>query len=250
MQKIIIGIMLFCFSFTNIYAQETETKEAETAYSAEQYDRAIELYESLLKNYGASAELYYNLGNAYYKSGKIAQAILNYERAILIKPGDSDIRFNLELAKQQTVDKIEPLQDFFLKKWIRSVQNLIGVDFWAMIGIVGFVLFIGCLTLYFFSKWMYLKKTGFYLGLVLIITVIIVNIFASNQKKYLEDRRGAIIFSPTVTIKGSPDNSGTDLFLLHEGTKVFILISVGDWNEIALEDGNQGWVNKKDIVII
>ena len=247
---IIIGVILSGITCLTVLAQEEDIKNAETAYAAEHYDQATELYESLLKNYGASAELYYNLGNAYYKSGKIAQAILNYERAILIRPGDSDIRFNLDMVRQQTVDKIEPLQEFFLKKWIRSVQNLISVDYWATIGIAGFVLFIGCLVLFFFSKWMYLKKVGFYLGILLIVTVIIANIFACNQKKYLENRHGAIIFSPTVTVKGSPDNSGTDLFLLHEGTKVFIRISVGDWNEIVLEDGNIGWINKKDIVII
>ena len=247
---IIIGIILSGFLCNNVKAQDADIKSAETAYAAEKYDLAIELYESILMNYGASAELYYNLGNAYYKSGKIAQAILNYERAILIKPGDSDIRYNLDMVRQQTVDRIEPLQEFFLKKWIRSLQNLISVDYWAMIGITGFVFFVCCLILFFFSKWMYLKKIGFYLGIVLIITVIIANIFAFNQKKYLEDRRGAIIFSPTVTIKSSPDNSGTDLFLLHEGTKVFIRNSVGDWNEIDLEDGNRGWINKKDIVII
>jgi len=247
---IIIGIFLCGISCLEIFAQKEGLRNAETAYAAEQYDQAIELYESLLNNYGSSAELYYNLGNSYYKSGKIAHAILNYERAILIKPGDSDVRFNLDMARQQTVDRIEPLQEFFLKEWIHSAQNLIGVDYWAMIGIVGFVLFIGCLVLFFFSKWMYLKKVGFYLGILLFVTVIIANIFAHNQKGLLDSRRGAIIFTPTVTIKGSPDNSGTDLFLLHEGTKVFIRESLGDWRNIQLEDGNLGWINKKDIVII
>lgn len=247
---LIVGVLLTAIAFLPVFAQEGEIKQAETAYAAEQYEQAIELYESILKHYGASAELYYNLGNAYFKTGKLAQAILNYERAILLKPGDNDVRFNLELVRQQTVDKIEPLQQFFLKKWALSIENMMSVDYWAMIGIAGFVLFIGCLALYFFSKWMYLKKVGFYLGIVLICAVIFANIFAANQKKHLENRNGAIIFTPSVTIKSSPDNSGTDLFLLHEGTKVFILTSVGEWNEIVLEDGNQGWINKKDIVII
>ena len=248
--KKIIEMLLFCVSSICIYAQETDIKAAETAYTAEQYDKAIELYESVLRGYGDSYELFYNLGNSYYKDGKIAHAILNYERALLIKPGDSDIRFNLEMAKQQTVDKIEPLEDFFLKKWFRSVQNLVGVDSWATIGIVSFILFIGCLVLFFFSKWMRLKKTGFYLGIVLFVSVVFANIFAYNQKNELLNRNGAIVFAPTVTVKSSPDDSGTDLFVLHEGTKVFIRSSVGDWNEIVLEDGNVGWINKKDISII
>ena len=243
-------ILLFILSCTNVYAQEEEIKNAETAYAAEQYNQTIEIYESLLTNYGASGELYYNLGNAYYKNGKIAYAILNYERALLIRPGDKDIRFNLELVRQQTIDKIEPLQEFFLKKWVQSVQNMMGVDAWATIGIVSFVLFIFCLVLYFFAKWMYLKKAGFYFGLLLFATVITANIFAYHQKYELDNRRGAIVITPTLTAKSTPDNSGTDLFLLHEGTKVFIRNTVGDWYEISLEDGNIGWINKKDLVII
>ena len=244
----LIGVILFSI-LINVHAQEAEIKNAETAYASEQYGAAIEIYESLLKNYGASAELYYNLGNSYYKTGRIAQAILNYERALLIKPGDSDIRFNLELARLQT-DKIEPLQEFFLKKWFRAAQNLIGVDAWATVGIAGFLLFICCLVLFFFSKWMYLKKMGFYLGILLFVLVIAANLFGYNQKNELENRRAAIVFSPTVTAKSSPDNSGTDLFLLHEGTKVFIRNTLGDWKEIILEDGHIGWIQKKDIVII
>ena len=248
--RIIIGVILFCISYISVNAQDADIKAAETAYAAEQYDKAIELYESILKSYGDSYELYYNLGNSYYKDGKIAHAILNYERALLIKPGDSDIRFNLELAKQQTVDKIEPIKEFFMIEWFRSVQNLIGVDSWATLGIVCFVLFIGCLVLFFFSKWMRIKKVGFYLGILFFIVVIFANIFAYNQKNELVNREGAIIFAPTVTVKSSPDNSGTDLFVLHEGTKVHVRGSIGDWVEIMFEDGNVGWINKKDITII
>jgi tetratricopeptide (TPR) repeat protein len=246
----IIGLFLLCGIYAHLSAQEADIKAAETAYASELYDRAIELYESVVKNYGDSFEIYYNLGNSYYKTGKMAHAILNYERALLIKPGDSDIRVNLEMARQQTVDKIEPLQEFFLAKWFRSVQNLINVDSWATVGITCFVLFIFCLVLFFFSKWMRLKKLGFYLGIFLLIAVIFANIFAYNQKEELINRNGAIVFSPTVTIKSSPDNSGTDLFVLHEGTKVFIRSVIGDWNEIVTEDGNVGWINKKDITVI
>ena len=213
--KKITVVILFCISFTFIYAQEVDIKEAETAYSAEQFGRAVEIYESVIKSYGDSYELYYNLGNAYYKSGKIASAILNYERALLIKPGDSDIRFNLEMAKQQTVDKVEPMKEFFLKEWFNTVQSLVAVDTWSTIGILCFIMLIGCLVLYFFSKWMRLKKIGFYMGMLLFIIVVFSNIFAYNQKNELLNRNEAIVFAPTVTVKGSPDNSGTDLFLLH-----------------------------------
>ena len=238
-------LCFFIFTIGIVSAQEDMIKEAETAYTQEDYSLAIERYEELLKIYGDSHEIYFNLGNAYYKTGKIASAIINYERALLMNPGDAAIRFNLEVAKLKKVDKIDPLGEFFLVQWFRSIQNLGSVDTWASLGIACFILLIGCLILFFFSKWMKLRKMGFYLGIVLLLIVICSNLFAWNQHKALVERKGAIIFAPTVTIKSSPDASGTDLFILHEGTKVFINSSLGEWYEIELEDGNIGWIPQK-----
>ena len=213
----------------------------------EDYAKAIELYEGILKSNGESAAVYYNLGNTYYKAGKIAPAILNYERCLLLDPGDSDARFNLQMARQKTIDKIEPVGDFFLVKWFKSVENLGSADSWAKTGIVCFLLFIGCLILFFFSRWVRLKKIGFYLGVLFIIMVVFANIFASDQKDEMINRKHAIVFAPTVTVKSSPDASGTDLFVLHEGTNVTVKSTLGEWSEIELEDGNVGWMPSKDI---
>lgn len=249
MKILFLLLPLFCACFM-VQAQEELIKEAETAYTQENYPEAIQKYESILDNYGQSSQIYYNLGNAYYKSGMLASAILNYERALLFDPGDSDIRFNLQLAKERTIDKIEPIGDFFLKEWFTTIQNMGSTDVWAQLGVFSFILFIGCLLLFFFSRWIRLKKIGFYLGLVFLVIVIFSNIFARNQKKNLVNRSAAIVFSPTVTVKSSPDTSGTDLFILHEGTKVSVKSKVGEWNEIELEDGNIGWMPMKDLEII
>lgn len=248
--KKILFFLLVQFVTLGATAQEAVIKEAETAYTNEDYAKAAELYEGLLKTYGESAEIYYNLGNAYYKENKIAPAILNYERALLLDPGDSDIRFNLQLARQKSVDKIESVGEFFLSRWIENIQNLGAADSWAKTGIVCFILFIGCLILFFFSKWIHLKKIGFYLGLLFLVLVVTANIFAGNQKDELENRTTAIVVAPTVTVKSSPDASGTDLFILHEGTKVSIKSKLGDWNEIEMEDGNVGWMPSKDVETI
>ncbi len=248
--KIVTISLLLLHSFVAFGSVKDSLQVAESAYASEDYTKAIAIYEHILKSEGESAELYYNLGNSYYKSGEIAPAILNFERALLIKPGDKDIRFNLNLLKQNTVDKIEPVGDFFLVKWIHAIQNLFSVDTWGTIGIVFFILFISSIILFFFGKWILIKKISFYLGLVLLFFTIISNIFAANQKLNIMNRSGAIVFAPTVTIKSSPDASGTDLFILHEGTKVFIKNQLGDWHEIELEDGNVGWIQKKDIEII
>ena len=224
LRKVLFFLLTLCL-IGSAYAQDTALKEAEVAYTKEDYAKAIELYEGILKSNGESAAVYYNLGNTYYKAGKIAPAILNYERCLLLDPGG----------------------DFFLVKWFKSVENLGSADSWAKTGIVCFLLFIGCLILFFFSRWVRLKKIGFYLGVLFIIMVVFANIFASDQKDEMINRKHAIVFAPTVTVKSSPDASGTDLFVLHEGTNVTVKSTLGEWSEIELEDGNVGWMPSKDI---
>ncbi|MDR1455628.1 MAG: tetratricopeptide repeat protein [Tannerella sp.] len=245
LKRFFLSLFLACIAH-GLTAQEV-LKEAEAAYAREDYATAIELYESVLKNYGDSYKVYYNLGNACYKAGKTAPAILNYERALLMNPGDGDVRFNLEMARLRTTDKIEPLGELFITRWVRTVQNLFSVDVWAAVGIVGYILFAGCLALFFLAKWMRLRKIGFYAGIVWLLIVICANLFAWSERKALTERAGAIVFAPTVTVKSSPDASGTDLFVLHEGVKVFIKSTLGEWNEIELEDGSIGWIHQKNI---
>ena len=244
-KTLLLGLLLGWF--LPLCAQESTLKEAEEAYAKEDYTQAIELYESVLKSYGESAMVYYNLGNAYYKAGKVAPAILNYERALLLNPGDSDTRFNLQVARQKTVDKIEPIGEFFLTRWIGTVEDVYSADGWAKWGVASFLLFIGCLVLFFFSKWNRLKKIGFFAGICFLLISLVANLFADSQQDKLLHRADAIVFASTVTVKSSPDASGTDLFILHEGTKVTIKSTLGEWSEIQLEDGNVGWMPSKEI---
>ena len=244
-KTLLLGLLLGWF--LPLCAQESTLKEAEEAYAKEDYTQAIEVYESVLKSYGESAMIYYNLGNAYYKAGKVAPAILNYERALLLNPGDSDTRFNLQVARQKTVDKIEPIGEFFLTRWIGTVEDVYSADGWAKWGVASFLLFIGCLVLFFFSKWIRLKKIGFFAGICFLLISLVANLFADGQQDKLLHRADAIVFASTVTVKSSPDASGTDLFILHEGTKVTIKSTLGEWSEIQLEDGNVGWMPSKEI---
>jgi tetratricopeptide (TPR) repeat protein len=223
---------------------------AEAAYAAGDFETAAEMYEMLLQTWGESPYIRYNLGNAHYKAGKIAPAILQYEQALLLDPGDTDIRFNLQLAQARVVDRIESIDQFFLVRWFLAVQDMGKADSWARGGIAAFLLFIGCLVLFVFSRKTVLKKVGFYVGIGLLVVVAVTNIFARNQKNELLRRDSAIVSSPTVTVKSSPDASGTDLFVLHEGTKVKVKSSLGDWSEIELADGNVGWMQTGDFEII
>jgi tetratricopeptide (TPR) repeat protein len=237
------------FTTINLSAQDI-LQQANEAYSKSNFTEALDLYNQALKENGESAAVYYNIGNCNYKLNKVGPSILNYERAHLLDPGNQDIRFNLELARLKTVDKIEPVGEFFLSEWFHAVQNLMGTDNWSYFSITCFILLITCLFLFFFSRRIFIKKLGFFAGIGLLVLVIFGNIFAYNQKKKLAQRNSAIIFVQTTTIKSSPDNSGTDLFILHEGTKVELKSKLGNWNEIETAEGNKGWIKSEEIEVI
>jgi tetratricopeptide (TPR) repeat protein len=248
MKKFFI-LLIFIAGAFSVSSQDI-TEQANEAYTKSEFSRALDLYNQILEENGMSAAVYYNIGNCYYRMNKVAPAIINYERALLLSPGNKDIRFNLEIARLKTIDKIEPSDDFFLTEWYLSVKNLLGANQWSYFAIGSFLLFIACLVLFFFSRVIVLKKTGFYFGLVFLVFTLISNTFAYSQKEKLANRNTAIIFSPTVTIKSSPDNSGTDLFILHEGTKVEVKSRLNEWKEIETADGHVGWIKETDMEII
>ena len=224
--------------------------EGDSAYMRNDFAAAIEIYEALLQN-GEAPEVYYNLGNSYYKSGDIARAILNYERALLLAPGNADIRANLEVARAKTIDKVTPVPEIFFVAWTKSLINCLSVDAWAKYGIAFFLLLLVSLALFFFSKQVRWKKAGFICGLVCLVFTIVCNVFAAQQKSALTQRNKAIIVAPSVTVRSTPSESGTSLFVLHEGCKVEIKDNtMHEWKEITLEDGKVGWVPASDIEVI
>lgn len=235
---------------TLLFAQADIQKEAAQAYEKGDFTKATELYQSLADEKYQSADLYLNLGNAYYKSGNIAKAILNYERGLLIAPGDADLKTNLEISRLKTVDKIEPVGEIFLNRWIDSVRNLYSSNQWAIIAVVSFILLLGCFALYFIGGKIWMKKVAFFAALLLILTTIFANLSSAEQKRKMVNHDHAIIFTQSVTAKSTPSESGTDLFVLHEGAKVKLKSKVGNWNEVELADGNVGWIPSDKLEII
>ena len=265
MRKIYFSI-LFIFVSVCSYAQTDSTQvseithapevvvtkaQADSAYINNDFASAVYLYENILANQGESADIYYNLGNSYFKMDNIAKAIVNYEKALVLNPADGDIRFNLELAQSKTVDKVTPMSEIFLVTWMKDLTNLMSEKGWAKMGIITFILMLSMLALYFFSKKIALKKIGFISAVCLLFICVIANIFASSQKNKAESHGEAIIMAPSVTVKSTPNDGGTDLFILHEGHKVTIKDNtMREWKEIQLEDGNVGWVPTSVIEII
>lgn len=223
---------------------------ADSAYARQQYQQAIKDYEELLHD-GVSADLYYNLGNAYYRTDNITRAVLNYERALLLSPGDGDIRFNLQMARSKTIDKITPESEMFFVTWYHALVNIMSVDGWARTALVSFALAIVLALAYLFSARIWVRKVGFFGGLAFIAVFILANLFAYQQRQELVNRTGAIIISSAVPVKSTPSKSGTDLFILHEGTKVEITDgTMRGWKEIRVADGKEGWIETSKIEII
>lgn len=236
----LISIMLACVSLM----QAAITKaDADALYEKGNYEEAAAAYESLLKVEGLAAEVYYNLGNCYYKLDKIPFAVLNYERALLLDPGDGDIRANLALARGKTVDKVVPPSEMFFVTWWRDLTNCMSMDSWTIVGFSAFILMLIGILVYRFVPQLLARKIGFYSAMFLFALVIIANFAAFSQHRDLTHRNTAIILAPSVVVKSSPSDRSTDLFLIHEGSKVEILDnSMKEWMEVKFEEGKQGWI--------
>ena len=224
--------------------------EADSAYAQGHYQQAVKDYEALLKK-GVSTALYYNLGNAYYRMDEMPRAVLNYERALLLSPGDADVRFNLQMARSKTIDKITPESEMFFVTWYHSLINLTSVDGWAQMALIALAVAIVLALLYLFASPVWMRKLGFFGALAMLVLFVAANFFAYAQKQSFVRRSGAIIMAPAVTVKSTPAEQGTDLFILHEGTRVDITDgTMRQWKRIRLADGKEGWIETSQIEII
>lgn len=224
--------------------------KANDFYTKGEYTKAIELYESILKDRYESSEIYFNIANAYYKMKKIPESILYYERARKIAPEDEDINFNLKIANLRIVDKFESVPKFFITEWWESIRDLYSSEGWAKIFII--FLWITFLSLIGFTiSWNSLiKRLFFFIALATIIISLSSAFFAVQKQNNEKYQQTAIIFSPRVDVRSSPDEKGTILFILHEGTKVEVLDSVGEWSKIRIPRGDVGWIDKNSFEIV
>ncbi len=251
--KRVFFFIICCISLVcGTYAEDNSQifNAANQAYTRGRYDTAIVLYTKIIKTGVESSEIYFNLGNAYYKKKDIANAILYYERAHKLSPADDDINFNLQLAQTLVVDKINVLPEFFLKRWLRSFSESLSSNEWAILSIIAFLSFLIFGLIYLFSNMLWLKKLGFTLGVIAILVSAIAVFTSYTIKDNTDQHASAIIMTASITLKSSPDEDGTDLFVLHEGSKIWILDQVGNWYKVKIADGNSGWIKKSDIEII
>ena len=237
-------IILFSFVSSGLMAevQQVYMLKANKAYSEGAFTTAAELYQKVIASGYESPELYYNLGNSYFKLNEFASAILWYERAKRIDPGNEDINFNLNVANNKIADKIEPLPELLHKRWYFAMVRLFSVDAWAITGIVLLILALSCGSVYLISRVLLLRKIGFWAGFIILFIALISFLFACSGYTALKSTNEAIVFTPTITVKSSPDEKSTDLFVVHEGTKVRLLDNISGWYEIKIANGSVGWL--------
>lgn len=243
-KRFLVFLVLFCVCAS---VGAVTKKNADDEYKKGHYQQAIKDYEELLKK-GPSVELYYNLGNSYYRTDNITRAVLNYERALLLAPGDADIRFNLQMARSKTIDKITPKSEMFFVTWYKSLVNLASVDQWTSIAIVCIVVALIFVLIYLFAPKLVLRKAGFYSAVVFVLVFVFSNIFAYEQKQILTNRTGAIVISPSAGLRKTPVANSEAMVIVHEGSRVEIIDdTMKDWKQVELEDGREGWILNSQI---
>lgn len=217
------------------------------AYIDGNYDKAIEEYCAIIEGGDYSMRLYYNLANAYFKRGDIGEAILYYNRALRLAPTNDDIRHNLAIAESQTKDRIAEVPEFFLNRWMRQLRNRMSCTAWSILSIVSFALLVSFVMIFLLAQRISIRKVGFYGALLALLLFVATTAFALSVRSEMLLREDAVVMSSAISVKSSPDRSATDLFVLHEGTKVRIVSSWGDWHEVVIADGKKGWTESKNI---
>ena len=246
MKRLSLLFIIVLSALSIVHSQTDDWQRAEQLYADKQYAAAADLYESMFQ-YGESADLYYNYANALYKSNQIGLAILNYERALRLDPANEDIKFNLDFVNRMKTDKIEPIERFFLTEWLDSLALMLTSNQWAYASIIGFVSMLVLALLYLFGRKVWLRKTAFFSALFLLLFSVFTMVNAFKIKSLVENNPAAIVLSGSVSVKSSPDDSGTEVFVIHEGTKVNVVSTLGEWSEVRLADGNMGWLQTMTI---
>lgn len=226
---------------------QSEFEKGNSFYKKENYTEAIKAYENVLETKKQSAELYFNLGNCYYKGNKVAPAIYNFEKALLLHPNDKEISNNLKFAQKLQIDEIKAVPKVGFEKLIHDVTSLFQYDTWAWISVSFATLFLLFFVGYYFSVTTFSKRL-FFIGMFVIFFLILISVLAALfEKKQFDEEKPAIVFTEISTVKSEPKSSGSDVIVLHEGTKVFVLETMDNWKKIQLTDGTEGWIEKSTI---
>lgn len=225
-------------------------KKAEQAYDNKNYKQAIELYRQLIDDGNRAYQLYYNLGNSYFRNKELGYAIYNYEMARKLNPNDQDISINLGIAASKTIDKIDAKENFFISAVKSNVVNLFTTNQWAWFNIAS--VFLACTLFFVFiaSGTIFVKRISFVLSLLLLGASIVFYISGNSALRSKHENKFAIVLKKEVKVTNEPTTTAILKFMLHEGTKVKIVEANSEWVLIKLDNGNEGWIALSELGII
>jgi len=249
--KFLLVVVTFILSSTT-QTQKTELlfKAGNEHYAQGRFQEAIDAYKTILDLKVESAAVYFNLANAHYKLNNIAPTVYYYEKALQLSPADPDIRNNASFAENMKIDAIEPLPENTLQEWTNSIISILTIDGWAKTAVVCVILFVLFFLGYYFT-YATTKKRLFFISSLVVLTLAIMSVgFAYTAFAKAQQDNPAIVFTSEVEVKSEPNLSSTLAFNLHEGTKVFVLEEINEWNKIKLIDGKTGWIPKGDIKLL
>ncbi len=251
-QKNIILLVLLGFFYISESAYASKSpldiyRDANLAYQEKEYQKAIELYNEVIKQGQIAPELYFNLGNAWYKNGDVPHSILNYERALKMNPRDEDAIINLKIASLKVIDKIDPVPQIFYKRWTDTLTTLISTNGWSKLLITTLWISLIFAIFFLFGGSVKARKMGFILSGCFLFVFLLTFIITAKSHNQSHVQEKAIVMSASVYVKSSPDSKGNDLFIIHEGTKVEVLDELKDWKKIKLLNGNIGWLLNSEI---
>lgn len=228
----------------------SQWEKANTLYINGDYTGAAEVYETIVSEGYISSRLFYNLGNAYFKAGNLGRSILNYNKSQLLAPYDKDTEYNLAVANGYVKDRIDTVPEFFLTKWLRSWRASLDSNGWAVVSLVMLALALAGVLLFLLSDRRAWRKAGFFVGLAFLTLCVFAAVFAGLEKREFRNASQAVVMVQSVAVKSSPEKSGSDIFILHEGTKAQVVSSYGGWTEIMIADGNKGWLPDDAVELI
>ncbi len=246
----IISLFIFCPASLTQPDYNNIIRMGNEAYNEGMYQKAIVLYDSVLSDGLVSRDLYYNMGNAYFKINNLPNAILYYEKALKLDPGNEDILFNLKIANSIKVDKIEPVPKLFYVQWWETLRNIFPANTWAWISVIVFTGIFLMAIIFMMSRNTTSRRATFWFGMIFIFLFMVSLIMSYQKYQKARSSEYGIVFTPTITVKSSPSKNSVDLFVIHEGSKVKVIDEVDEWYEIRIANGSEGWLPVSSIEII